>query len=244
MASSRRRRALADRGRARLLNAEPPIPLGAGVRWVGAQRDVLAGDIGGRVELETLSSVPHLYGLGPLEGLRGEVSIFGGAPSIARIERDTVVTAASWSARACFLVWAQVPAWSERARDSAPAGLDGIEREAVALAREMGLDPDRPLPFRVRGSAVQATFHVLDKRDGLPHNPERHEQAKVRRALERAEVELVGFYSRRHRGIFTPGESNVHVHLQTEDGRISGHLETIRLAPGARVEVPAAGWSQ
>ena len=201
----------------------------------------------GTSEIETLSAVPHLYGLGPLEGLRGEVSIFGGVPSIARIEREMVVTAASWRARACFLVWAQVPAWSERsfeAKEAIPAGLDGIEREVVALAREAGLDPERPLPFRVRATAVEATFHVLDKRDGLPHNPERHEQAKVRRTLEGTAVELVGFYSRQHRGIFTPGESNVHVHLQTEDGRISGHLETIRLAPGARIAVPAAGWSQ
>ena len=192
--------------------------------------------------------MPHLYGLGPLEGLRGEVSIFGGVPSIARIEREMVVTAASWRARACFLVWAQVPAWFERsferAKDAIPAGLDGIEREVVALAREAGLDPERPLPFRVRATAVEATLHVLDKRDGLPHNPERHEQAKVRRTLEGAPVELVGFYSRQHRGIFTPGESNVHVHLQTEDGRISGHLETIRLAAGARIAVPAAGWTQ
>ena len=64
-----------------------------------------------------------------------------------------------------------------------------------------------------------------------------------RRTLEHAVVELVGFYSRQHRGIFTPRESNVHVHLRTEDGRISGHLETIRLAPGAG-RVPVAGWSQ
>lgn len=118
---------------------------GPGVHWAGAQRDVLVGDLRGHVELEPLSSVPHLYGLGPLEGLRGEVSIFGSVPSIARIERGTVVTAASWNARACFLVWAQV---------------------------------------------------------------------------------------------------NVHVHLRTEDGRISGHLDAIRLAPGARVAIPAAGWSQ
>jgi acetolactate decarboxylase len=192
--------------------------------------------------------VPHLYGLGPLEGLRGEVSIFGGMPSIARIEREMVVTAASWRARACFLVWAQVPAWFEhsfdQSKEAIPADLDGIEREVVALVLEAGLDPDRPLPFRVRATAVEATLHVLDKRDGQPHNPERHEQAKVRRTLEHAAVELVGFYSRHHRGVFTPGESNVHVHLQTEDGRISGHLETIRLAPGARIAVPEAGWTQ
>ena len=188
--------------------------------------------------------MPHLYGLGPLEGLRGEVSIFGSVPSIARIERETVVTTAGWDARACFLVWAQVPAWFERPSAAIPAGLGSIERDVVALARDAGLDPDRPLPFRVHATAVEATLHVLDKRDGLAHNPDRHEQAKVRRTLARAAVELVGFYSRHHRGIFTPGDSNVHVHLQTEDGRISGHLETIHLAPGARLAVPAAGWSQ
>jgi len=205
---------------------------------------VLGGDLRGHVELENLASAPHLYGLGPLEGLRGEVTIFESVPSIARIEQETVVTSASWSARACFLVWALVPAWFERVSDAIPAGLDGIEREVIALAQGAGLDPARPMPFRVRATAVEATLHVLDKRDGLPHNPERHEQAKVRRTLERAPVELVGFYSRQHRGIFTPGESNVHVHLRTEDGRMSGHLETIRLAAGAQVAVPAPGWSQ
>ena len=85
---------------------------------------------------------------------------------------------------------------------------------------------------------------MLDKRDGLPHNPERHEQAKVRRTLRHTVVELIGFYARQHRGIFTPRGSNVHVHLRTEDGRVSGHLETIRLAAGSRIGVPAAGWVQ
>ena len=221
----------------------PPDP-NAGVRWAGAQRDVLGGDLRGHVALEPLAALTHLYALGPLEGVRGEVSIFGSVPSIARIEGDVVATASTWSARACFLVWALVPAWFERVSDAIPAGLDGIEREVIALARGAGLDPARPLPFRVRATAVEATLHVLDKRDGLPHNPERHEQAKVRRTLERAPVELVGFYSQQHRGIFTPGESNVHVHLRTEDGRMSGHLETIRLAAGAQVAVPAPGWSQ
>jgi acetolactate decarboxylase len=224
-----------------------PIAPGPGVRWIGAQRDVLGGDLGGHVELEALSALPHLYGLGPLEELRGEISIFRSVPSIARIERETVetvVTAASWRARACFLVWAQVPAWFEQKREAIPDGLDGIERAVVSLAREVGLDPDWPLPFRICATALEATFHVLDKRDGLAHNPERHEQAKVRRTLERAEVELVGFYSRHHRGIFTPRESNVHVHLRTADGRISGHLEMIQLAPGTLVAVPVTGWNQ
>jgi acetolactate decarboxylase len=214
------------------------------VRWAGAQRDVLGGDLRGHVDLETLASTPHLYGLGPLEGVRGEVSIFGGEPSIARIEAGAVVTASTWGARACFLVWASVPAWAERALEASAPSLDDVEREVVALARATGLDPERPFPFRVRATAVLATLHVLDKRDDLPHNPERHEQAKVRRTIEHTPVELVGFHSRDHRGIFTPKESNVHVHLRTEDGRTSGHLEAIRLDPGARLAVPASGFDR
>jgi acetolactate decarboxylase len=205
---------------------------------------VLGGDLRGHVALATLADTPHLYGLGPLEGLRGEVSIFGSEPSIARIELDAVVTAASWSERACFLVWAQVESWSERSMQTGRADLDEVARDVIALARETGLDPARPFPFRVRGTAAPATFHILDKRDGLPHNPERHEQAKVRRTLRTAPVELIGFYSRQHRGVFTPRECDVHVHLRTEDGRISGHLEAIRLEPGARITVPATGWRQ
>lgn len=226
------------------LGPESSAVLGSGVRWSGAQSDVVGGDLRGHVALATLAATPHLYGLGPLEGVRGEVSIFGGVPSIARIDGDAVVTAESWSERACFLVWAQVEHWAERSIQPGRADLDEVTRDVITLARETGLDPTRPLPFRVRGIAAPATVHVLDKRDGLPHNPERHEQAKVRRTLQTAAVELIGFHSRRHRGVFIPRESDVHVHLKTDDGRISGHLEAIRLEPGARIAVPAAGWRQ
>jgi acetolactate decarboxylase len=227
----------------RSLKVEPTLR-GGGVRWIGAQREVLAGDIRGHVALAELSATPHLYGLGPLEGVRGEVSIFGGPPSIARIDVGMVVTTETWDARACFLVWAQVPSWFEHTHRSALEHLERVENEVVALASERDLDLDRPFPFRVLGSAVAATLHVLDKRDGLPHNSERHEQAKVRRTLRHTAVELIGFHSRQHRGVFTPRDSNVHVHLRTDDGRVSGHLEEIRLEPGARIAVPGAGWVQ
>ena len=205
---------------------------------------MLGGDLRGHVALESLAAAPSLYGLGPLEGLRGEVSIFGSALSIARMDRGEVVTSASWKERACFLVWAQVEAWSEQASPAGLADLDELEQRVITLAREAGLDPERPFPFRVHGTAAQVTFHVLDKRDGLPHSPQRHEYAKVHRTLEDAPVELVGFYSTRHRGIFTPRESNLHVHLRTEDGRTSGHLEEINLEARAQLAVPARGWRQ
>jgi len=215
-----------------------------GVRWSGAQRDVLAGDLGGHVDLSPLSVLSDLYGLGPLEGARGEVSIFRGVPSIARVEHGVVVTTSGWAVRACFLVWAQVPVWHTRIVDAAVTDLAAVEEQVVELARERGIDAARPFPFHVAGLASHATLHVLDKRDGLPHTVERHEQAKVRQRLVTARLELIGFYSRHHRGVFTPGDSNLHVHGRTHDGRVSGHLEAIALEPGARIGVPEVGWIQ
>jgi len=217
---------------------------GPGVRWLGAQRHVLANDLTGHVALEALSSAAHLYALGPLEGLRGEVSIFDSMPSIARIRDNAIATESTWKARACFLVWADVSAWTWQLLEPTPPDLDALEGPLAVLTHEAGHDAEEPLPFLVTGTAAEMTLHVLDKRDGLPHDAERHEQAKVRGTLRGEPVELIGFHSPRHRGIFTPRESNLHVHLRTADGRISGHLETIRLVPGARLGVPARGWRQ
>jgi hypothetical protein len=176
--------------------------------------------------------------------LLGAQPILDSRPSIARIERDTVVTESTWSVRACFLAWAQVPAWDERAADDTLPDLLSLEGMALTLAEAGGFDLGRPFPFRVRGMADEATFHVLDKRDAVPHDHAQHERAKVRRTLWSTPVELIGFHSRSHRGIFTPGDANVHVHLRTTDGLISGHVEAICLARGARVGVPLAGWAQ
>jgi hypothetical protein len=68
---------------------------------VGAQRDVLAGDTTGHADLRTLSGRPRLYALGPLEGCRGEVTIFAGVPSVATVVEGRPTVASDH--RACFL---------------------------------------------------------------------------------------------------------------------------------------------
>ena len=51
-------------------------------------------------------------------------------------------------------------------------------------------------------------------------------------------VEVLGFYSTGHRGIFTPKDSDLHMHFRTLDGRASGHVERIAVDPGAVIAVP------
>src|SRR5262245_37582972 len=207
------------------------------VRWVGAQRDVLGGDVEGKVDLRTLLAAPHLYALGPLAGVAGEIMVLDGEPWISRVVDRRVHVTADSDHSACFLVYDHVGVW----RECAEAGPIDDEKQltdvVLRAAAEAGLPADDPLIFLLRSPAATITYHVLDKRDGLPHSPERHERAKVRFELERQPVEVLGFYSTRHRGIFTPRDSDLHLHFRTLDGRASGHVERIALEPGAVIGV-------
>ncbi len=209
------------------------------VKWVGAQRDVLQGDIDGHIDLSTLSRLEHLYAVGPAEGLKGEVSIFDSVPSISRVAGGVITTETDFNVNACFLVYAQVNDWHQVPLAEAVMDEKALEAGTVQVALELGIDVRRPFPFMIRATPEHASFHILDKRDGLRHNSELHEKAKVRFTIVREPVEVIGFYSSRHRGIFTPPNANVHMHIKTIDGRMSGHLETIRLEPGATLCVPA-----
>src|SRR5215831_2780884 len=147
--------------------------------WVGAQRDVLSGDLTPRADLRELAAVSHLHALGPLEGLRGEVTVIGGRPLISTLNAGTVAVERGFAHRACFLVWAEVPRWRWTAIDTALASLADLDPILERTAAASGLDAAIPFPFLAAGRAGAGAFHVLDKRDGLPHNPARHEEAKV-----------------------------------------------------------------
>ena len=222
------------------VSLDTPFDRDGAVEWKGAQRAVLGGDVQGHVALEPLATRLHLYGLGPLEGLRGEVTIAGGLPSIATIIDGEVRVERAWRGQACFLVVAEVPRWHATTIDVPVQDEPMLDAAVRRRACARGLRPGCPLPFLIQARAERLDFHVLDKRDGLPHNPERHEQAKARFALQDVAVEIVGFRSDRHRGIFTPGHSTIHMHMTTADGKLSGHVDTVHLAAGWTLSLPAA----
>ena len=46
------------------------------LRFIGAQREtIMNGKLAAAIDLRTLANAPHLYAIGPLEQLRGEVTI-------------------------------------------------------------------------------------------------------------------------------------------------------------------------
>ena len=99
----------------------------------------------------------------------------------------------------------------------------------------------RPFPFRLQARPNRLEFHVLDKRDDARHDAAAHERAKAHFTLAGEPVEVIGFFSADHRGVFTPRDANLHMHFRTSDGRASGHVDVLTLTAGARLLLPDSG---
>jgi hypothetical protein len=79
--------------------------------FIGGQREtIMNGKLAAALDLRTLASRQHLYGIGPIEQLRGEVTIADSRPALARIASDgTVKVTQSFETGVPFFVWAEVP---------------------------------------------------------------------------------------------------------------------------------------
>jgi len=209
------------------------------VHHIGEMRKVMReGDLSATIDLSRLSKMQHLYALGPIEGLRGEVTIWDSKPSIARIIEGKVSTTESFQNKACFLVYASVEAWQEVFIPQEINDEKMLEKWLEQTASVRGVNTKRPFPFLIKDTATKLSFHVVNKTDDSPHTPAKHEAIKKRFTLENTNVKLLGFYSDSHHGVFTHHDSNIHMHMITNDGKQSGHVESIQFSKDARMYLP------
>jgi acetolactate decarboxylase len=196
--------ALGTGGAGRGARADGPTVInGAGYRlwFIGAQREtIMNGKLAAALDLNTLAGRAHLYGLGPLEQLRGEVTIADSRPALARVAPDgTVSVIQSFAAGAPFFVWAEVPRWFTMAIPAEIRSYEHLERFVPRAAEAASLDAEKPLPFLVTGREELIEFHILNRIGNPPHNMEEHKKIQIKFELAKTEATIVGFHSTRHR---------------------------------------------
>lgn len=208
------------------------------VEWFGSQGDFISGKVTEPVSLERFAGLESLYAVGPLEFARGEVSIFDSVPLITEVQNGSTSVSVDFCRRTGFLVYAIVENWRRATMHAAIENETRFEDRLLPFAVESGIDVDQPFPFLAHCHVAMATFHVLCNQSAREYNPELHEKAKAHFLLVEESIEIIGFYSRQHRGVFTPRDSNFHMHLRTLDNRISGHIETFHSHPGLVIYLP------
>jgi acetolactate decarboxylase len=208
------------------------------VKWLGSQGVFIAGGAPEVFSLDRFAGLKGLYAVGPLEDGHGEVSIFDGVPLISKVENGVVHVHENFRYSAGFLVYSTIQHWSSAAILRAGTNENDLCDQLTLLAVSHGLATDAPFPFLIQGRIERVTYHVLSNCTEGKYSPELHEKAKFRFEIAQEPVEIIGFYSRCHRGIFTPPDSDVHMHVRTLDNRLAGHVEKIRCGRFMTVHFP------
>lgn len=211
------------------------------VRVVGAMRNVMwKGELGGSINLDTLADRSDLYGLGPVAFLSGEIMVSGGRAYVSRVASDsTIRVERTFAVEAPFFVYARVSDWTEQPLPDDVVDLKHLE----AFVDQQTKDQVRPFAFKLSGRVAEADIHVQNLPPGTEvSSPTEAHQGQQSYTLTDSEVEIVGFFSTEHQGIFTHHDTFLHTHLVTQDERWMGHLDRVRFVPGAvRLYLPAAG---
>jgi acetolactate decarboxylase len=64
-------------------------------------------------------------------------------------------------------------------------------------------------------------------------------QGQVDVEISNEEVNVIGFFSKHHQGVFTHHSNYTHMHLMTSDGKMMGHVDEVRFEKGkSKVWVP------
>ena len=209
-----------------------------GVHLIGEMRRMFTErDIRPNVDLSQLNTNAHLYALGPVAGLRGEVTVLDSKVFVSKAVGAQPVVDLEPKVKTVFLVYASVPVWRSVALPT-----NVVIEADLATFLQSQLPSNTRSPFQVHGTASRARYHIQNYHGNakdLTH--EAHDKAKVFFDVTNAPVELVGFFTNREDdgGTFVHRGQTTHIHLISTDRKHMGHLESIQLAPKSTLLLPA-----
>ena len=200
------------------------------VRTAGAMRNVMwKGQLEGTIALDSLQG--NYYGVGPLEFLRGELLMFNGKIiASSAISDSTMKVEEVAKANAPFFVYAEVSHWKEIKLPDSITTLKILESYLLTINQPV----QEPFVFMLNGTINEAIIHVVNLPVGKHvSSPQEAHEGQVNYILKNEKIDLVGFFSTKHKGIFTHHDSNVHMHLITRDQKKMGHLDNLKFTSNA-----------
>ena len=189
-----------------------------------------SGDASGKISLDTIADKNHLYGIGPVENLTGEITIFDG-----KSFESTVVSSSrmkvqeNYSVKAPFLVYANVNKWKEISLPDSVQTISQLEKFLTAAMKQY----PQPFAFKVQATIRKADVHIINLPKGtIVHSPEEAHKYQKTYHLKNKPVALIGFFSTKHQGVFTHHDSYMHIHLITADLKQMGHVDEFQIEKG------------
>jgi acetolactate decarboxylase len=201
------------------------------VRIVGQMKNVMwKGQLQGTISLDTIADKEHLYGLGPVENLRGEILILDGKSYKSTVvSGKTMKVEETYRIKAPFFGYTTIPKWQEQTLPDSIETTGHLEDYLLKISKAAG----RPFMFRLSGRVEQATIHIVNLPEGTKvSSPDQAHEGKQNYQLKDKASEIIGFFSTGHKGVFTHHDTFLHMHLITADRQQMGHLDKVLFRKG------------
>ncbi len=210
------------------------------VEYMGALKNMMhKGDITAKADLKDLENSVHLYALGALENLKGEVQIFDSEPFNTMVIDSSLSFDNSFDKKATLLVFASVNQWKSINIPHNVVTYEQLAHYISQSAQENQIQINEPFPFLIEGTTMSFDWHVINWEDGdTEHSHDKHINSGLNGTIENTQVEMLGFYSNSHHAIFTHHTTNMHIHVKTADNKIAGHVDNLTLGQGMILKLP------
>jgi acetolactate decarboxylase len=151
---------------------------------------------------------------------------------------------------AFFLVWTEQTAWKDVPVPGTVKGYVDLQNFVKAQAHAEDIDITKPFPFLLAGMPVEIKWHInVDRTEGKPITKELFVRSKAPFVTKNEPVDIIGFYSDRHVGVFLAeyapaikegsGIKNaIHIHLVSRTSKAAGHIDDITLGDNMVLRLP------
>jgi alpha-acetolactate decarboxylase len=208
------------------------------VHHAGALKTIMSGNITAVISLDSLSNKKNLYALGAMENLQGEIQVFNSVPYNSMLADSSLQFSDSYNVKASLLVYAEVEEWNKFNLDNIITKED-LEKIIFETAKANDINTELPFPFLLKGNVASLDWHVINWVVGDEiHTHKKHKEAGLNGRLINESVEILGFYSSKHKAIFTHHSTNMHLHFKTKDATIAGHVDDLLLNETLLLKLP------
>lgn len=209
------------------------------VEHSGALMQIMSGNIDATSDLGVLKGKPHLYALGAAENLHGEIQIFDGEPFYSTVTDSDVAIGPASITKASLLVYASIEEWESINIPNSVTSMADLEAFVSQAAQQKNWYSDKPFPFLISGKVAKLSWHVIqwDIRD-TEHSHAKHKSSGLQGILNQEDVDILGFYSEKHKGIFTHHSTNMHLHFKTSQGELAGHVDDLSIGAEMILKLP------
>jgi acetolactate decarboxylase len=222
------------------------------VEFAGAQSTIFAtGKADGALSIGSLEKRAFLYAIGPVKALDGEITVFESRPYVSRARGSSYVVERAWNEEAIFLAWSSQESWQDISVPDNVRGYLDLQDFVKLAATSARLDVGKPFPFLLAGAPSEIRWHInVDRTEGRPIDRELFARSKATFVLRNEWVDIIGFYSERHAGVFISkyapavapesGRTNaIHIHFISRVSEATGHIDDITMNGGMLLRLPA-----